>query len=337
MYVTGGIGALPSLEGFGRDYELDPEYAYAETCAALASLFWNWEMAQITRAAPYSELFEWQLYNAAAVGMGWNGECYLYNNPLASRGGITRKAWYAVPCCPSNLSRTWADLEKYIYSTGSSEVWIHQYIGSQANINLGESVRVEIESGLPWNGTVRINVSPAAPLEFTLHLRLPSWSEAPSGFIRNQHTGQFVPIVIPASAAVLTDQGHQTTAQGYDPRRSRFLPIRRAWLPGDQIELTLDTPIILRRAHPKVKHHQGKVALTRGPLVYCLESIDNPGLDLFGVRIDPGSLWADHDSNLFGGTTLLRGQTVDGLPLTVIPYQLWANRGKSQMTVWINT
>ncbi len=116
MYVTGGIGSLPALEGFGRDDELDPEFAYAETCAALGSLFWNWEMAQLTGNARYSDLFEWQLYNAAAVGMGLAGDTYFYNNPLVCQGGVSRKAWYAVPCCPSNISRTWADLGKYIYT-----------------------------------------------------------------------------------------------------------------------------------------------------------------------------------------------------------------------------
>src|SRR5215216_4515875 len=131
MYITGGIGSLPGLEGFGNDYELDPEYAYAETCAALANLFWNWEMSQLTGEPKYSDLFEWQLYNAAAVGFGLDGSNYLYNNPLTCYGGVTRKPWYAVPCCPSNLSRTLADLGKYIYSADKGKLDIHQYISSE--------------------------------------------------------------------------------------------------------------------------------------------------------------------------------------------------------------
>ncbi len=106
-----GLGALPGIEGFGRDYELNPEYAYAETCAALGGLFWNWEMSALTGAAKYADLFEWQLYNAAAVGMGLDGKSYFYNNPLTAHGEVQRRPWFAVPCCPSNLSRTWADLE----------------------------------------------------------------------------------------------------------------------------------------------------------------------------------------------------------------------------------
>ena len=104
MYITGGLGAVPGLEGFGRDYELDPEYAYAETCASIASLLWNWEMALLTKNARYADLFEWQLYNATNVGMGQNGDTYLYNNPLKVHGGVVRQAWYVVPCCPSNCA-----------------------------------------------------------------------------------------------------------------------------------------------------------------------------------------------------------------------------------------
>jgi uncharacterized protein len=335
MYVTGGIGSLPALEGFGRDYELDPEFAYAETCAALACLFWDWQMALITAEAKYSDLFEWQLYNAAAVGMGWNGENYLYNNPLACRGGVTRKAWFAIPCCPSNLSRTWADLGRYIFSVEPPDLWIHQYIGSQARFDLGGPVQVVIESELPWNGVVGIKVSPSSSLEFTLHLRLPSWSAAPAVVIRNVQTGQQISVDVPAARAEQTRWG--STAQGYDPRQGRFLKITRRWSPGDRIELALDTPIVLRRAYAKVKGHRGKVALTRGPLVYCLESVDNPDVDIFGARLDPNLLRAEHVPNLFGGITVLKGQTLDGIPLTFIPYQLWANRGESQMTVWVNT
>jgi DUF1680 family protein len=152
MYITGGVGALPRLEGFGRDYELDPEYAYAETCATLASILWNWQMALITGEPRYSDLLEWQLYNAAAAGIGLAGDTYLYNNPLACRGGLTRQAWYSVPCCPSNLSRTWADLGKYIYSVEGGDLYIQQWIGNQARLPLTVPTEVEITSGLPWRG-----------------------------------------------------------------------------------------------------------------------------------------------------------------------------------------
>ena len=327
MYVTGGLGAQPGLEGFGNDYELNPEYAYAETCASLASMFWNWELALLTGQAKYSDLFEWQLYNAAAVGMGLSGESYLYNNPLACRGGVRRKAWYAVPCCPSNLSRTWADLGRYIYSTEADSLTIHQLIGSSLRIELaGTEVSVEMISALPWDGNVTIRLQPETPTEFTVALRIPSWAADTAQVQFNQQPVELPPI--PA--------GLETTACGYDPRLSRFVTLCRRWSAGDEVTLQLELPITLQRAHPKVKGHAGKAALTRGPLVYCLESVDNPGLDIFNARLRPDSLRAEYHPDLLGGIIVLNGETETGAPVTAIPYHLWGNRGESQMNVWVN-
>jgi len=308
MYITGGLGAVPGLEGFGADYELDPEYAYAETCASLASLFWNWEMALLTQNARYSDLFEWQLYNATNVGMGQNGDTYLYNNPLAVHGGVTRKGWYACPCCPSNLSRTFADLGKYIYSHDENDIWIHQYISSETTVN---DVKIKIESELPWGGKVKVHVKPESQKEFTVHLRKPSWNVASS---------------------------KEVTASGYDPRIAEYESISRVW-PADTetLEYNFDVSIRLRRAHPKVKGHAGKVAITRGPLVYCLESVDNPDVDIFTAQLNPSSLRDEFISDLLGGCVVIHGKTMDGKPLKFIPHFLWANRGESQMTVWVNS
>ena len=307
MYITGGLGAVPGLEGFGSDYELDPEYAYAETCASLASLFWNWEMALLTQNARYSDLFEWQLYNATNVGMGQNGDTYLYNNPLAVHHGVTRQGWYVVPCCPSNLSRTFADLGKYIYSHDENEIWIHQYISSETTIN---DVKIKIESELPWNGKAKIHVKPEAQKEFTIHLRKPSWSAT---------------------------SPNESTASGCDPRQADYEMISRNWSAGGEtLEFNFDMSIHLRHAHPKVKGHAGKVAVTRGPLVYCLESVDNPNVDIFTAQLDPDSLNDEFVPGLLGGCVVLHGKTTDGKSLKFIPYFLWANRGESQMTVWVN-
>jgi len=308
MYVTGGLGAVPGLEGFGSDYELDPEYAYAETCASLASLFWNWEMTLLTQEARYSDLFEWQLYNATNVGMGQNGDTYLYNNPLAVHGGVTRKGWYVVPCCPSNLSRTFADLGKYIYSYDDDKIWIHQYISSETIIN---SVKIKIESELPWGGKVRIHIQPERQTEFALHFRKPSWN---------------------------IDSPKESTASGYDPRLVDYESVSRVWsIDGEILEFNFDTSIQMRRAHPKVQGHTDKVALTRGPLVYCLESVDNPDVDIFTAQLDSASLHDEFLPDLLSGCVVILGKTTDDKPLKFIPYFLWANRGESQMTVWVNS
>lgn len=305
MYVTGGLGAEPSFEGFGGDYELDPEYAYNETCASLASLFWNWEMSLLTEDARYSDLFEWQLYNATNVGMGQNGDTYLYNNPLKVQRGVTRQGWYVVPCCPSNLSRTFADLGKYIYSYDENNIWIHQYIGNETTIN---GVKIKIESDLPWNGKVRLYFKPQAHREIRLHLRRPSWTMNSSG---------------------------ELTASGYDPRAANY---ETTVLTGDEkIQLNLDLSIKLRRAHPKVRGHRGKVTVTRGPIVYCLESVDNPDINIFKAKLDPSSLSEEFVPNLLGGCVVIHAQTTRHKPLKFIPYFLWGNRGESQMTVWVNS
>ncbi len=339
MYVTGGIGSLPGLEGFGRDYELDPEFAYAETCAALACLFWNWEMAQITGQAKYADLFEWQIYNAAGVGMGLDGKSYLYNNPLACRGGIERRPWYAVPCCPSNISRTWAGLGGYIFTAHAGALLVHQFIGCEVSgiaIDLPDGtvkLGLEMESDLPWSGRVRMQVvkvdrpGKGQPLPFDLLLRLPAWAGGMSASINGQTVVEKV---------VRAIQHREAPASGYDPRSAAFQHLHHAWSTGDHVEIDFEMPLLLRRAHPKVGGHQGKVAVTRGPLVYCLESVDNPGLDLFSIRLDPASLAPVFDPDLLGGIVKIQAKATTGASLVLIPYFLWGNRGPSQMTTWIH-
>lgn len=323
MYITGGIGALPNIEGFGRDYELDPVYSYSETCAALGVILWNWEMTRITRDAKYADLTEWLLYNAAAVGLGQNGTSYLYNNPLSCQGEVTRQAWFKCPCCPSNISRVWADLGRYIYSFDEDGVWVHQYVGNQVTSDKGLGVKVE--TGLPWDGKVTIILTPETPIAFSVYLRVPSWCDG----INLKVNGEPLAVNHPLTPT------QSRTASGYDPCGSWYLPLNRTWSPDDVIDIEFEMGIRIRTTHPRVRTTRKQAALTRGPLVYCLESIDNPGIDLFEAKIDPGSLQTGHRDDLFNGVTVLHGSTLEGSPLTFIPYYAWANRGKSQMTVYI--
>jgi len=236
MYITGGIGSLPSLEGFGRDYELDPEYAYAETCAALGSIFWNWEMALLTDKAKYSDLLEWQLYNAALVGFGMDGRSYLYNNPLACRGGITRRPWYAVPCCPSNLSRTWAILGNYVVSRKDQELWVHQYISSVSRLNAASGqagLTVEMQSELPWEGRVSLKITPSDSASYKLHLRHPSWSARTLVSINGE-------LLQEINSPVMSSD----MASGYDPYQSSWITIERSWSAGDVVELFFESFIV---------------------------------------------------------------------------------------------
>jgi hypothetical protein len=206
-------------------------------------------------------------------------------------------------------------------------LWLHQYIGSRTTVDLGVPVDIELHSALPWNGEVTLRLGSTSPAESTLHLRLPSWCS---------HSGVQLEINREPFTQRPSIPDYPPTGSGYDPRLSQFISIRRSWTPGDTLRLQLDLPILLRRAHPKIKGHRGKAALTRGPLVYCLESIDNPGIDIFTARLDPASLRPEKAPDLLGGAWILRGQTTDGQAITAIPYHLWANRGPSQMTVWVN-
>ena len=315
---------LPALEGFGNDFELDPEFAYTETCAALACMFWNWEMSQLTGKARYADLFEWQLYNAAAIGMGLDGRSYFYNNPLTCRGGVTRQSWYAVPCCPSNLSRTYADIENYSIDKTGDQININQYISIFYSSDLAD---IEIQSGLPWEGRVTIQVTPgSANKNFSLNLRIPSWSSS----TRIEYNGRVLKTLPGAKS---DDQA----AGGFDPRLSQWYSIQRNWKAGDMITLEFDMSIQLRHVDPKVKGHQSRAAVTRGPLVYCLESTDNPDLDIFNEVLDTSSLEDLYQPDILGGIRVIKAQTTEFKSLTFIPYHLWGNRGESTMTIWVQT
>jgi DUF1680 family protein len=196
-------------------------------------------------------------------------------------------------------------------------------------INQGEWT-VQLDSSLPWGGKVRLTLDSIASLDFTVHFRLPSWARA--AMIRINGESFSIPSSIYADYP-----SSQPVASGFDPRLARFLPVQRTWSSGDVVDLNFEMPIVLRHASTRLHGHKGKVALTRGPLVYCLESNDNVGIDIFSARIDPNSIHTEPAPALLDGIWILRGRTIDEREFIAIPYHLWANRGKSQMTVWLNT
>lgn len=319
MYITGGLGSVPGTEGFGRPGMLPNETAYAETCASLGALYWSRELAGFTGEAKYADLIEWQLYNGSSVGMGLEGTEYFYNNPLSSRGKMRRQAWYRVPCCPSNISRTWADLGRYVCTEYQDGFRVDQYIIGRFS---GDRGTVKVQSGLPWTGHVSIHVAPAAGAgEFALSLRIPAWSADTRVLVNGEEVSVPAPLSPP-----------ETAAGGYDPRPARRADLRRAWQAGDRVELTFDMTVRRRTAAPSVRDCRGRVALTRGPLVYCLEDIDNPGMDVFEAGLGGDTPEAVFQPELLGGTEVLtKGE------LTFIPYFLWGNRGPSKMNVWVRS
>ena len=324
MYVTGGIGSLPVLEGFGRDYELDPAVAYAETCAAIGSLLWNRELLAKTGEPRYADLEEWQLYNAASVGMGLDGTTYLYNNPLSCDGTLTRAGWYDVPCCPSNLSRLYASLEQSVCLFEKETVIINQYISGSYNPVPG--LRFHMRSRLPWQGIIRITFEGGSTAVTSLNLRLPAWSGTP---ILRMNGSVLQGSLKPGNHA------RRHSAVGLHFEDAAYLSIENQFQDGDVLELQLPMPSVLRKQDARVPKCGGLFALTRGPLVYCLESVDNPG-GVFGLKIREDILKANYEPDLLGGTVVINGRTADGIDIRFIPYMLWGNRGKSNMNVFFD-
>jgi uncharacterized protein len=323
MYVTGGLGSQPSIEGFGRDYELDPEYGYNETCAALASMLWSHEMELLTGQPKYADLFEWQLYNASLVGLGENGDSYFYNNPLRCGGGVTRQPWFLVPCCPSNLSRIWARLGEYVYAVDGDALIIYQFVTNVLKEEADAPLRVRMTSGLPWDGRITVEILDTQSETRRLRFRVPSWASG----CRVTQDGRPVAVTEVVGAMAVG------TASGYSPYATRLAEVDEQLDAGDQLEIGFDMPVRVLRSDPRVGARSKGLTLTRGPLAYCLESADNPGLDLLTATIDVRSVEVTWDERLFGGLTVLRGRTIDGKSFTAIPYYCWGNRGESQLNV----
>lgn len=325
MYITGGLGAFSWNEGFGKDYELDPAYAYNETCAAIASILWSQQMGELTDKAKYFDLMEWQIYNAMLVGLGMDGESYLYNNPLEVAIDIQRRNWFSVPCCPPNLSRTICGLEDAAYHISHNRFFLDQYLPKKVSDSTGVAIRSEF----PFSGKVWIQGLPGS-LSNNVFIRIPSW-------VRQHSSGSIIINGKPMSIQEVCKTANEKTASGYDPRASKYFQIPQEILLGKSLSIEFPIEVNIHRAHPNVKGHEKKIAITRGPLVYCLESIDNPTTDIFSAIIDTRSFTTESVS-LFGiEVIIIKTKNRNGEPLTLIPYFLWGNRGPSKMTVWINS
>ena len=340
MYVTGGVGSRSDGEAFGDAYELPNFRAYGESCAAIGSMMWNWRMLAITGEAKFTDVIERALYNGINSGMSLDGTLYCYRNPLAfdpSTGDKIRNTWYDTTCCPPNLERTFGSLPGYFYSTSADGIYVHLYDNSELNWRLENGVGLEVtqKTNYPWDGNVEITVTPAETSDFTFYLRVPGWAD-------------HADVKVNARAV-----------SGAKP--GEYLPIQRRWSPGDVIELAIEVVPQVIEANPRVADDTGRIAIQRGPLIYCLEEIDQPsGVSLSDVAINPGRRPADQfqtefKSDLLGGTVVLhhkgavyehgseekmlysrysRDARTRNVPLTFIPYYAWANRQATSMQVW---
>ena len=352
MYVTGAVGGRTYSESFGREFELPNENCYAETCAAIASAFWNWRMLAINGEARFADLMELTLYNSILSGISLDGEKYFYVNPHASNGRPTGDPWYAherkdVPtrqrwfecaCCPPNLARMLATLPGYFYSTSEEGIWIHLYDNNTVNWHLqdGTGFTLSQKTNYPWGGKLEIDLSLEKEKEFSLFLRIPGWCLRPS---------------------ITVDGKPMLNA----PRSGSYHEVKQRWRKRSKIVLEVTMPPVLMISNPRAAENRGSVAVKRGPIVYCFEGVDNPGISVLRARLrvnpeDPGSnLKAEFDPDLLGGVTVITGegtvpvenwgplyrpfetQPVKTRPviLKAIPYYAWNNRVISEMTVWL--
>ena len=336
MYISGGVGGRAQGEAFGDDFELPNLKSYAETCAAIASLMWSWRMLQINADARYADLIETVLYNGMLVGMAGDGCGYFYRNPLASDGGVERASWFSTACCPPNLARTLAGLPGMLFSCTDAGVWIHHYASSRLSLagRNGRGLVLKVETDYPWEGNVDITVEGAG--EFDLYLRIPHWAGAEAG--------------IEVNGEVQADL----------PKSGTYHSIRRDWSPGDQIRVSFPMKPRFVVSHPAVRANQGKMALQRGPLLYCLEEVDNPEISPHALLIKPqAGIRSQYSPNELGGVVILEGEGVQeegsrewGSELyqevarvgsraqrpvrwVAVPYFAWANRGPGWMRVWV--
>ena len=344
IYITGGIGQSSYGEAFSFDYDLPNDTVYAETCASIGLAFFAKRMAALIPSGSYGDVLERALYNGIISGMSLDGKAFFYVNPLEvlpeaslkdrrmKHVKTERQKWFGCACCPPNLARIIASLGNYIHSYNDESIYTHLYAGSTAHFTMkGVNVSLKMETGYPWNGKVNISFTPESSVHFSYGFRIPSWC------------AKFSVTLNGAPAEYSLSDG--------------FAAISREWKNGDRLEVIFDMPVTLTEANPNVRQNTGKLAVTRGPVVYCLEEADN-GKELYKIHIG-SSKPADAGVEFIGG--FLEGLAVISMSgkkekdwdkqelyrpmeesvyteknLKFIPYYAWANRGPGEMAVWIN-
>lgn len=334
LYLTGGIGARHTGEAFGDDYELPNAEAYAETCAAIANVLWNQRMFLLHGDARYVDILELSLYNGLLSGISLSGDEFFYTNPLASdgktavnRGAIGRQPWFDCSCCPTNDVRFLASLPGYVYAADAKNktLYVNLFVAGQATVNVGgQQVRLRQETTYPWNGRVRLRVELPGKADFALALRIPGWA------VNQPVPGDLYRYLAPESSRpTLTVNGEVVEP----PMEKGYAVLRRAWKSGDVVELTLPLPVRRVLCHEAVESNRGRVAFMRGPLVYCVEGVDNGGSLADLTLADAAALSVEHRAELLNGVTVIR--TGGEHPFTAIPYYAWGHRGVGEMAVWL--
>ncbi len=323
LYITGGIGAKGGGEAFGPNYELPNASAYAETCAAIANAFWNHRMFLLHGDAKYIDVLEKVIYNGMLSGVALSGDLFFYPNPLESFGQHERSSWFNCACCPSNISRFMPSIPGYVYAQRGKALYINLFVDSETEIVMNNNkISIFQETKYPWEGKVRIRIKPEFEKKFTVHVRIPGWAleqPVPSDLYHFIDKIDKVPTLMVNGKTIPLNIN-----KGY-------VLIQRRWKEGDTIELNLPMPVRRVESHPEVKENTGKIALVRGPVVYCAEWPDNGGHVSHLVLSDDAELLTEMRDDLLNGVTVIKGQA-----FMAIPYYAWAHRGPGEMAVWLS-
>ena len=348
-YITGGIGATAEGEAFGKDYELPNDSAYSETCANLATCFWNHRMFLLHGNGKYIDMLERALYNGAIAGVALDGKSFFYPNPLASTGGVQRSKWFDCACCPTNICRFIPSVPGYVYATRDDALYVNLFVAGSTELELaGGKVRVEQQTAYPWEGRVTIRIEPQQTGQrIALKVRVPGWARG-EAFASDLYRYWDKPDQ-QATVTLNDEPVDADVEQGY-------VTIEREWQPEDVVEVNLPMPVRRVVAHESVESDRGRVALMRGPLVYCIEWPEVPGGQVSNLVLPVDSkLATEFRDDLLGGVQVVTGVArrireaaeeqrdgsvkripiIEELEFTAIPYYAWAHGGPGEMAVWL--
>lgn len=329
LFITGGIGSRPQGEGFGPDYELNNHTAYCETCAAIANVYWNYRMFLATGESKYIDICERALYNNVLSGVSLSGDRFFYDNVLESDGEHERQKWFGCACCPGNITRFIASVPGYIYARQGKDIFVNLYAQGKAKIG---QVELEQTTDYPWDGKIRIKVTKGGG-KFAMKLRVPSWLK------QSPTNNSLYTYLDKAKTYNVSING-----QSLYPENRDYITIARSWKKGDVIELNFPMEVRRIAANDNAEDDRDKVALERGPIVYCLEGSDQADGKVFNKYIlNSADIQAHFERDLLNGVVVLDGTanelqqdgTVKDVTFRAIPYSTWNNRGPQQMEIWV--
>ena len=341
LYITGGIGATRHGEAFGKNYELPNAEAYCETCAAIGNVYVNHRMFLLHGESKYYDVLERTLYNGLLSGVSLQGDGFFYPNPLESAGGYERKPWFGCACCPSNICRFIPSVPGYVYAVNGNDLYVNLYMPNTLTQKVnGKDVVLRQETGYPWNGDVQITIDKNSAKTFSLKLRIPGWvrGEVAPGELYKYADGKSLGYKVLVNGEEVTSD----LEKGY-------FTVTRNWKKGDKVSLHLDMEPRVVTAREEVEADRGRIAIERGPIVYCAEAADN-SFPVRSVLLTPEPVMAVSHGDVLGypvekistiAQTLHYDQMgrlrVDDVKLTMIPYYAWCHRGAGEMTVWLPT